>query len=298
MVKSARLVVTGLTSATALFTLLSAPAAAQDEKKLREYFEGRRVTLRMDMPGTSDGIDLQVDPPRAIDYKKYRENLKRYGVAIGSGETSTITLIKLKKDLIEFQLGGGGYGTFGDDTSTSSGIHLLDKSDREKDLEKRIKETTDKDRKRALQRELDDLRRRRENENRVLQAESERIEEAKKARLAERRLQGGSRFNLKWSPKVPLDIQPGDIEKALVEYVDFRNAGPFEDRRPAPADLSAVRKGMARDEAEAMFGKPVERSEKREGGVTVTTLVFDVGEQRLTAAFVEDVLIRYTISSR
>jgi hypothetical protein len=274
--------------------------AAQDENVFKAYFEGRQVTLRMDMPGTSDGVDVQVQPPRAIDYKKYRENLKRYGIAINSGDASRITLVKLKGNLIEFQIGGGGYGTFGDDTSTSSGIHLLDKSDREKALEKRIKDEPDKDRRRALQRELDDLRDERERQNRLLRAQSERIEEAKRERIAEKRLQGGSRFNLRYSPKVPETLKPEDVEKALAEYVDFQSVGDLDDSQPAasPPDLKSVRKGMLREEAERAFGKPVERSEKREGGETVTTLVFEVGDERLTAAFVEDVLVRYTITSR
>jgi hypothetical protein len=34
---------------------LAAPAAAQNEAALKSAFEGRRVTLRMDMPGASDG---------------------------------------------------------------------------------------------------------------------------------------------------------------------------------------------------------------------------------------------------
>jgi hypothetical protein len=297
MVKSARAV--GIAAAAvSMLTAFAASVAAQDENAFKAYFEGRRITLRMDMPGSADGVDIQVDPPRSIDYKKYRENLKRYGVAINSGDSSRVTLVKLKGNLIEFQIGGGGFGTFGDDTSTSSGVHLLDKTDREKTLEKRIKEETDKDRKRSLQRELDDLRDHRERENRILRAESERIEEAKRERIAEKRLQGGSRFNLRYSPKLPEALKPADVEKALVEYVDFRNANDAQDSRPAPADLSAVRKGMLREEAERAFGKPVERSEKREGGEMVTTLIFDLGDQRLTAAFVEDVLVRYTISSK
>lgn len=297
MVKSARAVGIGA-AIVSLLTAFAPSVAAQDENALKAYFEGHRVTLRMDMPGSADGIDIQVDPPRSIDYKKYRENLKRYGAAIGSGESSTVTLIKLKGNLIEFQIGGGGFGTFGDDTSTSSNIHLLEKTEREKTLEKRIKEETDKDRKRSLQRELNEMRDRRERENRILRAESERIEEAKRERIAEKRLQSGSRFNLRWSPKVPATLRPEDVEKALVEYVDFRNGSELGDSRATTADLSAVRKGMLREEAERAFGRPVERSEKREGGVLVTTLIFDVGDERLTAAFVEDVLIRYTIASK
>jgi hypothetical protein len=273
------------------------PAAAQDERALKDYFEGRRITLRMDMPGTADGVDLPVDPPASIDYKKYRENLKRYGVALESGQSSTITEIKVKKDLIEFQIGGGGYGTFGDDTSTSSGIRLIDKSEREKELERRIKETTDRDRKRSLERELNELRDRRERENRRLRAESERIEQDKRERLAERRLHGGSRFNLRWANRVPPTIRPEDIEKTLVEYVDFRKGSAREADPPAP-DVSQLRKGMLREDVEHMLGAPVQRSEKREGGEVVTTLVFDSGEQRVTAAFVEGVLVRYSISSK
>jgi hypothetical protein len=285
--------------AVSLVTGFAATVAAGDEGTLKAYFEGREVTLRLDMPGSSDGVDIQVDPPRSIDYKKYRENLKRYGVAINYGDSSRITLIKVKGNLIELQLGGGGYGTFGDDTSTSSNIHLLDKTDREKTLEKRLNEETDKDRKRAMQRELDELRDHRERENRILRAQSERIEEAKKERLAGKRLQGGSRFNLRWSSKVPANLAPGDVEKVLVEYIDFHNDSDARDDRPAPpVDVSAVRKGMPRQEVERSFGQPVEHSEKREGNVIVTTLTFDVGDERLTAAFVEGVLVRYTIASR
>jgi hypothetical protein len=283
-------------AAVALLAAFAASAAAQDEDALKAYFEGRRIVLRMDMPGSADGVDVQLDPARGIDYKKYRENVKRYGVAIGSGDTSTVTMIKVKKDLIEFQIGGGGFGTFGDDTSTSSNVHLLDKSDREKTLEKRIKDETDRDRKRALQRELDDLRDRRERENRILRAESERIEEAKKERVAEQRLHSGSRFNLRWSGKVPATLEPEDVVSALAEYVDFRNDS--QSSRSTTGDLSLVRKGMLREEAERAFGTPVERSEKREGGIVVTTLIFDLDDERLTAAFIEDVLIRYTIASK
>src|SRR3954464_3458396 len=103
-----------------LLTALAAPAAAQSEAELKSAFEGQRVTLRMDMPGDSDGVDVHADARHAVDFAKYRDALKKYGTAIHAGDTSTVTLIKLKKDLIEFQLGGGGFGTFGDDVSTSA----------------------------------------------------------------------------------------------------------------------------------------------------------------------------------
>ena len=37
-----------------LLLVLAAPAAAQNEAALKASFEGRRVTLRIDMPGDAD----------------------------------------------------------------------------------------------------------------------------------------------------------------------------------------------------------------------------------------------------
>src|ERR1700680_344774 len=142
---------------TAVATL-AAPANAQNEAALRSYFEGTRVTLRLDMPGTSDGVDVQADASRAVDYQRYGNDLKRYGTAIRAGESVSVTLVKVKKDLIEFQLGGGGFGTFGDDTSTSVTMRLVDKSEREKSLEKRVREEDARDRRREVQRERRHLR--------------------------------------------------------------------------------------------------------------------------------------------
>src|SRR5258708_13685368 len=97
---------------------LAAPAAAQNEDALRAFFEGKRVGVRIDMPGTSDGIDLRPEAERPLDYKRYGDRLKQYGIAIRAGDSAVVTLVKVKKDLIEFQLGGGGFGPFGDHPST------------------------------------------------------------------------------------------------------------------------------------------------------------------------------------
>ena len=164
--------------------------------------------------------------------------------------------MKVKKDLIEFQLGGGGFGTFGDDTSTSANIPLLDKSSREKELEKRIKDEDDRDRRRRLERELDDLRDRRESENRRIMAERARIEEAKRERIADERLRGGSRFNLRYEDRVPAGMRPEDVMAALAEYVDFggRPGPSAAGAAPPTAELTMLRKGLSREEAERLFG--------------------------------------------
>lgn len=280
-----------------LLMALAAPAAAQSEAELKSAFEGRRVTLRMDMPGDSDGVDVHADAKRAIDFNKYKEALKRYGTAIHVGETAVVTLIKVKKDLIEFQLGGGGFGTFGDDTSTSANVRLPEKTSREKDLEKRIKDEDDRDRRHRLERELDDLRERRERETARVMAERERIEEQKRERIAEKRLQSGSRFNIRYEDHVPAGMRPEDLIAALQEYVDFGGRQTLPAPPPA-GDVSMVRKGLLRSEAERLFGPPASVSQRREGALEVTSLVFLAGDQRITAEFVDEVLIRYTIMSR
>ena len=119
------------------------------------------------------------------------------------------------------------------------------------------------------------------------------------------RLKGGSRFNLRYSGSVPSGIRPEEIMSALAEYVDFAPATstPAATVKPATstskdaADL-LPRKGMTRADAERAFGNADERSDRREGTLLVSTLIFNIGDRRITAEFVEDVLIRYTIASR
>jgi hypothetical protein len=66
------------------------------------------------MPATSQGIDLFPGSSRPLDFQKYAVRVKENGVSIKEGERSMITKIRVKDDVIEVQLGGGGYGTFGD----------------------------------------------------------------------------------------------------------------------------------------------------------------------------------------
>ena len=276
---------------------LAAPVRAQDEAALKSRFEGKRVTVRIDMPGSADGVDVRGDGDRTMNMQRYRTDLRRYGTAIRAGDSVTVTLVKVKKDNIEFQLAGGGFGTFGDDASASVNYPDVEKTNREKDLEKRVKSETDRDRKRELQRELDDLRTRRERENRRIAVERQRLEEEKRRRIAEQRLRGGSRFNIRYEDRVPAAVKAEDVVAALGEFVDFR-VGEGGGGPRVTADITQLKKGLQRSEAERLFGRPVQSSDRREGSIVITTLTFVVGEQRIAADFVEDVLVRYTISSK
>ncbi len=285
--------------AAALVVAAGGPAAAQSEQALRTFFEGHRVTVRIDLPGTQEGVDIHADASRALDMDDYRGSLHKYGVAIRAGESATVTLVKVKKDLIEFQLDGGGFGTFGDDTSTSVYLPHVEKSEREKELERRIKDEDDREKRHRLERELDELRDRRERENGRIDADRARAEAAKAQLIAERRLRGGSRFNIRYEDRVPPGLRPQDVMAALAEYVDF-DAIPTMLPPPLPpsGDLAQLRKGMTRAEAERVLGRPVRSSEKTSGDMTIVTLVFETSDARVTADFVEDLLVRYTISSR
>jgi hypothetical protein len=170
------------------------------------------------------------------------------------------------------------------------------KSNREKDLEAATKRETDDKRKPELQRELDDVRSARERENRRIAIARSFAEERKRAQVAERRLQGGSRFNVRFAGNVPATVSLNDIVSALAEYVDF-SAAPQGGNDVQGGD-GLPRKGMLRIDAERQFGWPVSESERREGTLRVVTIVFTRGDSRITAAFVEDVMMRYTLTFR
>ena len=175
--------------------IAAAPAQAQTEWDLRQAFEGKFVVVKMDMPATHLGVDLYPDQQPSVDFRLYSARVREFGVALRPGDRIMITTVRVKKKNIEFQLGGGGYGVFGDDTGS---VYVPDesKSRREKDLEKWIPDERDPERRRRMQRELDDLRHDRERENRRHEAEARDLTARKQSEIASKRLDAGSRFNL------------------------------------------------------------------------------------------------------
>lgn len=281
--------------------LAAAPAFAQSEPELRDFFEGKSVRVKIDMPATQQGIDVHADARRAVNFDEYSSRLKANGIAIRSGDSVLVTKVRVKDKLIEFQLAGGGYGTFGDDTSGTVSTISTPKSNREKDLERLVKDETDAARKRRLQRELDDLRAERRREDGRNQAAASAASEAKKSRIAETRLHSGSRFNIRYQTGVPSGLGPDGVMRALAEYVDFPFAtGDAGDRqRPAPpASTGSLRKGMTLAEVESALGPPSKSTTRSEGTLKVVTAIYARDDQQITAEFVEGVLIRYSIASR
>ncbi len=302
------------TSRLALLPLVlaAAPLRAQSEAQLRQYFEGKRVTLKIAMPGTEEGVDIYPGTDRPLDYPRYADRLKGHGTAIRAGNDAMITKIRVKSKHIEFQLDGGGYGTMSDETSTSVSVSPTPKSKRERNVEAELKREQDPVKRRELKEELDDLQNDREREDARNRAEVADAVEQKKQNIRQRRLEGGSRFNVRYRDVLPAEVlTPKGLEAALAEYVTFPSlpvnvfASNDSDQLVEREDLAAVpaprgvlpRKGMTASEVEALLGEPVETAERAEGKLRVVTRTYRSGDGRVTAEFVEDVLFRYSVTS-
>ena len=285
--------------ALALLPFLAATdlVAAQDERALRQQFEGSMVTVRMDMPGTEDGVDVYPGTGTPIDYPKYAQRLKTFGVALHSGQSVMVTKVKVKDDLIEFQLGGGGFGTMFDDDRTTVTATPVTKSQREKDLEKAVRSESDRDRKRRLQDELDDLRREREREDRRNEASVAAASEQRRENVRRQRAEGGSRFNLRYRGGVPSSaLTPAAVREALAKYVEFPGneaAGPSGGSAPA----AGIRLGMLLPEIEALLGPAATAEERMEGTLHVSVRTYVRPDGRITAELVEGVVIRFRQSA-
>src|SRR5262245_14059483 len=94
----------------ALVVCLVAPGAfAQNEEALRSALVGKTVTVKIDMPASHKGIDLRFDKEEPFNYNEHSSRVREHDAAIRQGDRVTVTHIKVKGDLIEFQLGGGGF---------------------------------------------------------------------------------------------------------------------------------------------------------------------------------------------
>ena len=303
-------------SAAALAIL---PASAQGgQSTLQSYFVGRQVKLQIDMPGTQQGVDLRVDRDDPMDWKSYSSRLKQFGPAIRSGDRATVTTLVVKKNLIEFQLDGGGFGTFWDDSSTAVTPYHVDKSSYEKQLESDLRNTTDPQRRRDLQRELDRVRHRREREQAADDRAAMIASQLKAQQVADKRTRGGSRFNLRWPGNIPPEqLTPEAVMNILVNYVDFgdlqaekpilgataqnpapANASPAPNGSPS-SPITQLKRGMQIGEVSQMLGlgRQVSQSTSEEG---LKTQIFEYlpEDYRVEVTYVNQVVVRYSISSR
>jgi hypothetical protein len=292
---------------TAAFLALGAlgalPLHAQSEERLKRFFEGRSVVVRIDMPATSSGLDVYPERERPLDLGKHASRIRESGVAIAEGQRITVTKVKVKDDLIEFQLGAGGFNAFRNG-SGSVYVPSVPKSNRERDLERELKQENDPDRRRWMQRELDELREEREREEARNRAVADAANELRRERDRQRALSMGSRFNVRYEKHVPAwALTPEALMRALGEFVEFPGEGggpsPAEARAPEPGRGGLeLRKGMTRGEVEDRLGEPERESTRREGGLDSVLAIYSRGPDRIEVTYVEDVVVRFEVRPR
>lgn len=308
----------------ALFLGGARPAAAQDEAALRRAFEGRTVTVRLDMPATSQGVDVRPQDAVPLDAREVAERLKAHGTSLRIGQAVMVTKVAVKKNShVEFQLGGGGYGTFTDWSGSDVRTVAVGESRAEKALRDSIRSTADRGQRGRMQRDLDALRRERERENARAAAEAQQANVARETLLRARRAESGSRFNVRYRGGLPAEaLTPAGVMRALGEYVDFgaaagtttlaaggdapsaaipaahmRNGAPAAPRAATAATgLAALRKGLLVEDVEALLGPAASVAESREGSLTLVRRGYRRDGMRIAARFVSGVLIDFAIT--
>ena len=257
------------------------------------------------MPGTEKGIDLKYDKPTPMDWNDYSQRIKTFGIAIHKGDAVRVTKFNVKKDIIEFQLNGGGFGTAHDNTNTTVVATTIPKTQLEKGLEKQIAETKDPKRRDELQRDLEKERSRRERENAANVSNAQVASQNLAGQVAQERLTGGSRINLRWQGSIPSDsLNPDAVMKLLADYVDFnpgaQPAPVATDAAPAPAGdgssaTSQLKRGMKIDEVNTLLGQGKVTSESvSEYGLKTQVYEYNTSESVVDVTAVEGVVVRYS----
>lgn len=285
-------------AALILLATLPVQTQAQNEAALRRSFEGQSVIVRIDMPATSSGVNVYPGQEMPVDFPDVAEKLKRYGTALRTGDAVMVTKIKAKDDLIEFQLGGGGYGTFGDDIGSAGGsAEEVGETNAEKALRDSISRSTSVGQKRRMQRDLDELRNARERENSRARADAAQAEEVREANLRGRRVEGGSRFNIRYRNGVPREVlTPDGLRAVLSRYLDFSGPSELAEAGPSPGAATTLRKGLTLEEAERILGPASTATESTECALKVATRTYVKAGQRTIARFVSGILVDYTVS--
>jgi hypothetical protein len=288
------------------------PLGGQQElsdSELREAFVGTHVVLKIDMPGTQKGVDLNFGQGDPMEWKDYENRMREFGVALHRGDEAMVTSLVLKNDHIEFHLDGGGYGTVHDDTGMIS-PRSIPKSDEQVRLEKALKDTTDGRHRRELQDRID----REEARRRYLQTQENSAAMAanqiKQQEIANRRMRGGSRFNLRWKGRIPAQELSADaVRMRLAAYVDFDNTTAPQSRdaaqQPMPTAsnnndrVSAMHRGMSMKELMDLLGPgQLVSQEMNSSNLLTQEMLFLTETSRVHVTLVDSIVIRYTIESR
>lgn len=212
------------------------PAWAQTEADLRNAFEGKSLAPKRDMPGTKEGVEINLQGRPPVNTDEWTRDLRRYGVAVAAGRPAMVTLIKVKGKVIEFHFEGGGASP----RACRSQAQVGTKSTREVELELKAERTGDE------RLELDRLVRDREEKDAKSKKENEAVVQACNERAESERKSGGSRFNIRYQANPSAtDLTPDAFRKALAEFIDFA-PGSGAPARPSLAHSSEAERQTKR----------------------------------------------------
>ncbi len=310
---------------TLLFFVVSPlETLAQSPGHLRQKFESKYVVVKINMPATKDGVDLRADRLPRIDQRKYRNKLRRAGTSVEQGEAIKLTFIKVKKKHIEVHLGAGGYGS---QYVRKVVYPAAPMTEQEVNLEAELATVGEEypEVKKAAQERLEGLRAERAKEDEIINQKAAKETAAKREAVRKRALAAGSRFNLRFKRRVPSHVLTTEgFEAALAESIEFspqavaaarkrqeaekeeyeretQYANGESDESTPPADAQAVaglKKGLMVDDVVELLGKPRNPEEWNEGRLLVKGYTFRSTLGSVRTEFIEDVLVRYTLSSQ
>ena len=277
--------------------VLATPLRAQNETALRQAFEGKVVTVKIDMPATQKGVDVYPLDPMPVNFREVAQRLKDNSTSLRIGQPVMVTKVLVKGNShIEFQLGGGGYGTFGDNTMDGSSLDVVTQGETkaEKALRDSIKKAQGPTKRKQFERELASLRAERERENARAEAEAKQAQSVIEANLRAKRAESGSRFNVRYRNGIPTDaLTPDGLMRALAQYVDFGGSGGVV---ASGGGAASLKKGLWLEDVEALLGPAATAAEKKEGRLTVLERTYRKDGQKVTASFVNGVLIDFAIT--
>jgi len=210
--------------------LVGPPVGAQTEEILKQAFEGKYVSVDLDLPASQQGLDLRFDREQPLNLQENYARIREHDVAIPRGEHVQVSRVNIKGDHIEFQFRGGGFNWITDTTTRS--FTPTSKSRREKDLDDLIKKESDRDRKRDMQDECSDLRRERERRDNRERREVDEYNVEAHRNDQERALRSGSRINLRFKKHIPPEaLTPEGLMRFLSPWVQFDDGDRDRRRR-------------------------------------------------------------------
>jgi hypothetical protein len=134
----------------------------------------------------------------------------------------------------------------------------------------------------------------------------------------DKRMQGGSRFNLRWQGSIPVEqLTPDAVMARLSEYIDFSGLqtggapqpaappmgpaiSPQPPNQPPPASPTAqLQRGMSLNDVANLLGQGKLLSDSTgDNGLKTQVYEYVSGDRRAEVTFVEGTVVKFSITSQ